>query len=210
MNRRVPDTFENFAFLVRSMCRVAMEQITSPSAVPSTPSIPAVVAHVVVSDVPPGFPSARAQTVQVVDTSAGSWNDAPFVSVAFASNTWKLWPGGCGLQEDLVEARDRVEGLTAELRGVLTTHQLHEDPAPIVVVHVRRLVLGHADDVEVVVRSTWRAIAGGQNETCAGDTDECDREKSCEEPVDRTHRVGPSLLLVQAGYRRHRASPREP
>src|SRR2546426_1174725 len=44
------------------------------------------------SAVPPGLPSARAHTVQLVETSKGSWKIAPFVSVALASNTWKLPP----------------------------------------------------------------------------------------------------------------------
>src|SRR3989442_5696756 len=48
------------------------------------------------SAVPRGLPRARAQTVQLVETSEGSWKTAPDLSVAFASNTWKLPPGGAG------------------------------------------------------------------------------------------------------------------
>ncbi|TME38293.1 MAG: hypothetical protein E6I57_09375 [Chloroflexi bacterium] len=59
-------------------------------------------AQVVVSDVPFGVPSARAQTVQVVDTRAGSWNAAPLASVAFASRTLKLSPDGAGYRKILL------------------------------------------------------------------------------------------------------------
>jgi hypothetical protein len=96
------DTLMKLCFpFVRSMLSVAIEQMISSSAVPRMPSRPAVVAHVVVLDLPPGLPSARAHTVHVVETSAGSWKSAPFESVAFASSTWNVSPAGAGCRKIL-------------------------------------------------------------------------------------------------------------
>ncbi|OLC51227.1 MAG: hypothetical protein AUH67_00310 [Chloroflexi bacterium 13_1_40CM_4_69_19] len=60
------------------------------------------VAHVVMSACPPGLPSARAQTVHVVETSTGSWKSAPLLSVALASSTRKLSLSGAGSKKILL------------------------------------------------------------------------------------------------------------
>src|SRR5256885_2115086 len=65
-------------------------------------AVMATVAQVVMSALPFGLPRARAQTVHEVETSAGSWKSAPFVSVAFASSTWKLSVGGAGTRKILL------------------------------------------------------------------------------------------------------------
>src|SRR5207247_10609193 len=104
---RLDVTFLNFAFFVRvTLSVVPREQRTSGTRV-VTPVVGSVtltftVAHVVMSACPPGLPSARAQTVHVVETSTGSWKSAPLLSVALASSTRKLSLRGAGSKEILL------------------------------------------------------------------------------------------------------------
>jgi hypothetical protein len=83
------------------------------------------------------------------------------------------------------------------------------EPADVAAVHGRRLVKGHADDLQVVVHAAARAVVGRHREAGAIDPIEFRGQKTNEE-MSAAHRVRASTVIRTNSRQRRASSSRQP